>query len=146
MRTAPFLAACLTLILLAVPALAADVEPPAGWKKDGPEAHAEQFLDLMVAGQLDQAFAFLLGNSRTESMDKLKFEIYSEYKKNGKPLGYEQVLKQFAGKSTLRLRYVLLFSNMPKMFDIYYYNPDGQGWKLRTFSYVQDMKKIFSDE
>ena len=144
MRTTVVIATCLSLILMASAATAAqEIQPPSGWKQEGPEAHAEQFLDLMVAGKLDDAFKELLGNSRTESMDKLKFEIYSEYKKNGKPVGYEQVLKQYAGKSVLRLRYVLLFKNMPKMFDIYYYNPEGQGWKLRTFSYVQDIKKIF---
>lgn len=145
MRTAIFMTAFLSLILMAPAAYASDIQPPSGWKQDGPEAHAERFLDLMVAGQLDDAFKALLGNSQTAAMDKLKFEIYSEYKKNGKPVGYEQVLKQYAGKTVLKLRYVLLFQNMPKTFDIYYYNPTGQGWKLRTFSYVKDIKKIFME-
>ncbi|AMK09600.1 MAG: hypothetical protein AB7E51_16835 [Pseudodesulfovibrio sp.] len=135
----------LALALAAPAAQAADIEPPSGWKQEGPEAHAERFLDLMVQGQLDNAFNALLGNAKTDAMDKLKFEIYSEYKKNGKPLGYEQVLKQHAGKTVLRLRYILLFPNLPKTFDIYYYNPDGRGWKLRTFSYVKDIKQLFKD-
>jgi len=144
MRTPVFLAVCLSALLLAAAAPAADIQAPSGWQQDGPEAHAEQFLKLMVDGKLDDAFKYLLGGSKTDAMDKLKFEIYSEYKKHGKPLGFEQVLKQYAGKSVLRLRYTLLFPNMPKMFDIYYYNADGRGWKLRTFSYVKDIKKIFA--
>lgn len=146
MRRTIFLALCLSLLML-VPATAGaqDIQPPSGWREEGPEAHAEQFLDLMVDGRLDDAFKYLLGNSQTRAMDKLKFEIYSEYKTNGKPLGYEQVLKETAGKTVLRLRYVLLFRNMPKTFDIYYYNPDGQGWKLRTFSYVKDIKQLFKE-
>lgn len=139
------LALALAPAVFSLPAQAADIEPPPGWKQEGPEAHAEHFLELMVQGNLDNAFKYLLGKSKTDSMDKLKFEIYSEYKKNGKPMGFEQVLRQEAGKTVLRLRYLLLFSNMPKIFDIYYYNPDGRGWRLRTFSYLKDIKQLFKD-
>jgi len=146
MRTILPLAIGLSLFLAATsPALAVQgIQPPSSWKQDGPEAHAERFLDLMVEGKLDDAFKILLGKSNTQALDKLKFEVYSTYKKSGKPLGYEQVLKQHAGKSVLKLRYILLFKDMPKTFDIYYYNPTGQQWRLRTFSYVKDIKKIFT--
>ena len=147
MRSALFLALCLSLLMLApAPAAAADIQPPSGWREEGPETHAELFLDLMVEGRLDDAFKQLLGTSQAGNVDKLKFELYSEYKTNGKPLGYEQILKEYAGKTVLKLRYILLFKNMPKIFDIYYYNPDGQGWKLRTFSYKKDIKDIYGDD
>lgn len=136
---------CLALILMTAPAMGAQVaQAPKGWQPDGPEAHAEQFLNLMVAGKLDDAFKFLLGNRDTQTLDKLKFEIYSVYKKSGNPLGYDQILKQKAGKSMIRLRYVLLFKDLPKTFDLYYYNPTGQKWRLRTFSFIKDVKKIFT--
>lgn len=145
MRTALSIAICLALFIAASPSMAAQgIQPPSGWQQDGPEAHAERFLDLMVEGKLDDAFTVLLGKSNTQALDKLKFEVYSTYKKSGKPLGYDLVLKQQAGKSVLKLRYVLLFKDMPKTFDIYYYNPTGQKWRLRTFSYVKDIKKIFT--
>lgn len=138
----PFL---LTIFIFTAPSYAAQaVQPPSGWQQDGPEAHAEQFLDLMVQGKLEDAFKALLGNRNTQSLDKLKFEIYSVYKKSGKPLGYEQVLKHKAGKSIVKLRYVLLFRDLPKTFDLYYYNPTGQEWRLRTFSFIKDVKKIFA--
>jgi len=136
----------LTLFLVAAPVIAAEqVQPPNGWKQAsvGPAAHAEKFLDLMVAGQLDDAFKALLGKSKSDSLDKLKFEIYRTYQKSGKPNGYERVLTQKAGKSLLKLRYVLRFKNLPMMFDIYYYNP-GNAWRLRTFTYSTDVKKIFA--
>lgn len=145
MRASFFIAACLSLIICtSAPAIASEIQTPSGWKQSGPEAHAERFLDLMVQGKLDEAFKELLGNNRNDALDKLKFEIYSAYKKSGKPYGYEKILKQTAGKSVIKLRYILLFKNMPKTFDIYYYNPTGQNWKLRTFSYIKDIKKIFA--
>ncbi|NDV20745.1 hypothetical protein GO013_15150 [Pseudodesulfovibrio sp. JC047] len=145
MRLRSLIYCCLTLLTLPVAsAFAQEALPPSSWQQTGPEAHAERFLDLMVEGKLDNAFKALLGNTKNDALDKLKFEIYSAYKKSGKPYGYEKILKQTAGKSVMRLRYVLLFKNMPKTFDIYYYNPTGQGWKLRTFSYIKDIKKIFA--
>ncbi|WP_319541002.1 hypothetical protein [uncultured Pseudodesulfovibrio sp.] len=145
MRATLCIAACLSLIIfISTPTLAEEIQPPSGWQQSGPEAHAERFLNLMVQGKLDDAFKVLLGNNRNDALDKLKFEIYSAYKKSGKPYGYEKILSQTAGKSVMRLRYILLFKDMPKTFDIYYYNPTGQEWKLRTFSYIKDIKKIFT--
>ncbi|BCS89406.1 hypothetical protein [Pseudodesulfovibrio sediminis] len=147
MRAALFMSLCLVLILAASPAPAAQgLQPPSGWQQanSGPAGQAEQFLDLMVKGQLDEAFKSLLGKNPGDSLDKLKFEVFSMYKKNGKPVGYDKVMEQNAGKSLLKLRYILLFKSKPVMFDFYYYNPTGQGWKLRTFSYQgKDVKKIF---
>lgn len=146
MRLAVSICICLTLVLASSPALAAqDTQPPSSWQQAGltPEVHAERFLDPMVQGELDSAFKSLLGNSKSDSLDKLKFEIFRNYKKNGKPLGYEKVMEQPMGKSLVRLRYILLFNNRPMMFDIFYYNP-GKGWRLRTFTYSTDTKKIFA--
>lgn len=143
MRHAVCTTFCL-LILLCIPAHGSNqaIQAPSGWTESGPEAHAQRFLDLMVKGKLDDAFKAFLGNQKSDSLDKLKFEIYRTYQKSGKPYGYEKVLEQEAGKSTLRLRYILMFEKVPMMFDIYYYNP-GTKWRLRTFTYSTNIKRIF---
>jgi hypothetical protein len=136
---------CLTLALFAGPAFAAqDSLPPTGWQQDGPTAHAEMALDLMIQGKLDEAFKSLLGKGYSkDKLEKLKFDLYRIFKKNGKPYSYEKILEQKAGSALSRVRYVLLFKKIPMMFDFYYYNSE-KGWVLKTYTISTDMKKIFS--
>ncbi|XXJ18422.1 hypothetical protein ACR42D_02460 [Desulfovibrio caledoniensis] len=143
MRIRNYLAAGLFLLLLASPSPAAAFEA-SGWKQQGPEYHAEKFLDLMVKGRVEDAFKALMGKEKTDTVIELKQELERECEKSGNPLGYEKVFKQRVGSSLIRLRYLLLFPKMPKTFDIYYYNPDGQGWNLRTFTYGRDIKSAFN--
>ncbi|WP_338669301.1 hypothetical protein [Pseudodesulfovibrio methanolicus] len=143
MRIPICLAASLLLLLMACPSPSAAFQA-SGWKQQGPEFHAEKFLDLMVEGRVEDAFRTLMGNDRTDTLIALKQELESEYAKDGKPLGYERILKQRVGKSLIRLRYLLLFPKMPRVFDIYYYNPDGRGWEPRSFAYGRDIKNAFA--
>jgi hypothetical protein len=142
MRIRNYLATGLFVLLLAVPSPAGAFKA-SGWKQQSPEVHAEHFLDLLVEWQVDDAFDYLVGGDRADTVIELKRDLEKEYAKSGKPLGYERILKQRVGRSLIRLRYLLLFPKMPKVFDIYYYNPDGQGWELRTFTYGRDIKSIF---
>ncbi|MGE4424678.1 MAG: hypothetical protein AB7D39_20420 [Pseudodesulfovibrio sp.] len=139
-----YLAPCLLVLLLAFPCPAAAFEA-AGWKQQGPEIHAEHFLNLLVEWRVEDAFISLLGSERADTVIELKQDLEGEYGKSGKPLGYERILKQRVGSSLIRLRYLLLFPKMPKVFDLYYYNPDGQGWELRTFTYGRDIKSAFKE-
>jgi len=143
MRIRNYLATSLFLLLLASPYPSAAFQA-SGWRQQGPEAHAEKFLDLLVQGQMEDAFKTLLGNDRTDTVIELKHDLEGEYTKHGNPLGYERILKQRVGSSLIRLRYLLLFPKMPKTFDIYYYNPDNQGWELRSFTYGRDIKSAFA--
>ena len=144
MRTALFISCCLTLILFTGSAFGAqDTMPPSSWKQTGPQAHIERGLDLMVQGNIDAAFKTLFGKSHTkETLDKLKFELYSLTKKNGKPFAYEKLIEQKAGSSVIRYRYILLFQKQPTMFDFYYYKSKN-GWLLKNISFTKDVKKIF---
>lgn len=145
MRTFIIAFSLLALVMLASPVLAAqDIMPPASWQATGPQAHAEQFLNLMIQGKLDDAFKALLGKTNSDKLDKLKFEIYRTYKKSGKPYSFEKILDQKAGTALMRMRYILLFKSLPMMFDFYYYNA-GDDWRLRTFSYSVDVKKVFGE-
>jgi hypothetical protein len=144
MRIRTYLATGLFLLLLASPAPSAAFEA-SGWRQQGPEVHAEKFLDLMVKGRVEDAFKAFMGNDRTDTVIELKQDLETEYAKSGNPLGYERILKQRVGKSLIRLRYLLLFPKMPRVFDIYYYNPDGQGWELRSFTYGRDIKSAFKE-
>lgn len=133
----------LIVLALLIPfnsALAQDA--PSSWQQDGPGVHAQQIVDLMVRGNPDKAFNLLSGNRRSNNLEKLKFEIYRLYKKNGNPKGAEKILDQAAGNSLLRLRYVLLFDKQPLLIDFYYYN-SGKGWRLKTYSFSTDIKKAF---
>ncbi|MGL1864229.1 MAG: hypothetical protein OCC46_17065 [Pseudodesulfovibrio sp.] len=134
----------LAICAFASPANAAqDSLPPTSWKKDGPQAHIERGLDLMVKGDFDSAFKALFGKGHTkEVLEKLKFEIYRLSKKSGNPYAYERIIEQTAGASVLRLRYLLLFDTKPVMFDFYYYKRKS-GWALRSIHYSLDIKKIF---
>jgi hypothetical protein len=143
MRIRNYLAAGLFLLLLTSPSPSAAFEG-AGWKQQGPEVHAEKFFDLMVKGQVEDAFKALMGKEKTDTVIELKQELVRECERSGNPLGYEQIFKQRVGSSLIRVRYLLLFPKMPKTFDIYYYNPDGQGWDMRTFTYGRDIKSAFN--
>jgi len=145
MRKTLFISCCLTLILFASPAFAAqDTLPPASWQQAGPQAHAERALDLLLQGKLDEAFKSMMGSGYSkDKLEKLKFDIYRIFQKNGKPYRYEKILEQKAGTALTRIRYVLLFKKLPLMFDFYYYN-SKKGWLLKTYTISTDMKKIFS--
>lgn len=144
MRPSLLIAWGLALILLAVPAFAApDTAPPASWKQSSPHTQVERGLNLMVQGNLDQAFKVLFGKANAkDTLDKLKFEIYSLTKKSGNPYAYEKLLEQRAGTSMLRYRYLLMYNRQPVVFDFYYYK-NKKGWFLRNISYTKDVKKIF---
>jgi hypothetical protein len=137
------LAMSLFILLLASPSPSAAFQA-SGWRQQGPEAHAEKFLDLLVEGQMEDAFKTFMGNEKTDTVIQLKQDLEKEYNKHGNPLGYEQIFKQRVGSSLIRLRYLLLFPKMPKTFDIYYYDPDGKGWELRSFTYGRDIKSAFA--
>ena len=130
----------LALLLTCTPALAQDA--PSSWQQDGPGTHARQIVDLMVQGNPDQAFKLLSGNKQSNTLEKLKFEIYRLYKSNGNPTAAEKILEQTAGTALVRLRYVLLFAKQPVLLDMYYYN-SGKGWRLKTYSFSTNVKKAF---
>lgn len=144
MRTFNLAAAVLAFLVLVLPASAAqDSLPPNNWQKVGPKEHAEKSLKHMLKGDIDGAFKVLFGKNHTkEQMEKLKFEFYRVFKKNGKPRGYESILKQKAGSSLLRYRYLLLFKSQPVMLEYYYYKRP-EGWALKTFHFSVKVKEIF---
>ncbi len=143
MRIRTYLASSLFILLLASSSPSAAFQA-SGWKQQGPEFHAEKFLDQLVAGKVEEAFKTLMGDEKTDTVIELKRDLEKQYEKHGNPLGYELIFKQRVGNSLIRLRYLLLFPKMPKTFDIYYYNPDGEGWDLRTFTYGRDIKSAFA--
>ena len=133
----------LVVLALLIPfngALAQDA--PSSWQQEGPGVHAQQIVDLMVQGKPDKAFKVLSGNKQSNTLEKLKFEIYRLYKSNGNPTGAEKLLEQTAGNTLIRLRYVLLFARQPLLLDLYYYNA-GKGWRIKTYSFSTDVKKAF---
>lgn len=133
----------LAFFLLIGPAVAQNAIPPSSWQKVSPQSHAENALKTMVQGNIDGAFKALFGKGHTkEQLDKLKFEFYRIFKKNGNPHGYEKLIDRKAGNSILLLRYVLLFKNQPIMLDFYYYKRPT-GWALRTFHFSKNIKEIF---
>ena len=135
----------LTFILCAAPAWAAqDTIPSSGWKKETPQVHIERGLSLMVKGDYDGGFKALFGrNNKKEVLEKLKFEVYRLAKKSGKPNGFENILKQKAGASIMRYRYLLLFDAKPLIFDFYYYKKK-KGWTLQHINYNIDIRKVFA--
>lgn len=137
--------AILATILIAAPSMAAQGIPSTStWKAEGPQAHIERGLSLMVNGEFESAFKVLFGKGHTKDvLEKLKFEVYRLAKKSGNPYGYERLLQQKAGKTLIRMRYILLFDAQPMMFEFIYYKRK-KGWSLKNVHYSLDVRKIFA--
>ena len=145
MRTALLIAFCLTMTLFTNQTYAAqDTMPPAGWQQAGPQGHADSVLKELVQGNHEKAFKLLFSRGKYPQtlLEKIQFDYYQVLKQQGKPYAYEKVLEYKAGTALVRLKYILLFKNLPMMFDLYYYNT-GKGWMLKTFTVSRNIKKIF---
>lgn len=138
--------AILFFLMCTATAMAAqDTMPPADWKEETPQAHAERGLSLMVKGDYENAFKAMFGKSHTkEKLEKLKFEIYRLAKKQGKPFGYETVVKRKVGTRLLRYRYILFFEKQPIMFEFNYYKKRS-GWGLKNIHYSMDIRKMYEN-
>lgn len=135
---------CLTLLLSALPARAAQADE--SWQTDTPRSHAESVMAALLGGDAKKGFAILFSKGRypQNTLEKIQFDYFQQVNQQGPPIAYELILNRKAGESLVRLKYILLFKTMPYLFDLYYYHTTN-GWTLKTFTMSRDIKQMFGD-
>ncbi|WP_419786588.1 hypothetical protein [Pseudodesulfovibrio sp.] len=141
MRALAVTTICLALLMSALPAKAQD---GGAWQAETPRFHGESVMTALMEGDAQRGFKILFskGHYSQSSMEKVQFDYFQLVKQQGPPLGYELILARRAGRSLMRLQYVVLFKTVPYLFDLYYYHATD-GWALKSFTVSRDIKQIF---
>jgi hypothetical protein len=108
------------------------------------------FFSLIVAGDVEGAFAELLKNSaiaaNTEQVQNLVSQTKRTVSLYGEMKGYEIVSADKLGTSVVRLRYLALHREFPVRWILTYYKSPVKGWLLTNIKFDDRVEELFPDE
>lgn len=108
------------------------------------------FFSLIVAGDVQGAFAELLKNSaitsNTDQVQNLVEQTKRTVSLYGEVKGYELVSVDKLGTSVVRLRYLALHREFPVRWILTYYKSPVKGWLLTNIKFDDRVEELFPDE
>jgi hypothetical protein len=108
------------------------------------------FFSLVVAGDVQGAFAELLKNSaiasNTDQVQNLVEQTKRTVSLYGEVKGYELVSADKLGTSVVRLRYLALHREFPVRWILTYYKSPVKGWLLTNIKFDDRVEELFPDE
>lgn len=108
------------------------------------------FFSLIVAGDIQGAFAELLKNSaiasNTDQVQNLVEQTKRTVSLYGEVKGYELVSADKLGTSVVRLRYLALHREFPVRWILTYYKSPVKGWLLTNIKFDDRVEELFPDE
>ena len=107
--------------------------------ESAPKQIVENFFDLVVKGQISNAYDLLfigssIPNDKPQAVSMLKQQTASGLQMYGKILGYEFISEEKFGTSIIRYVYVLKSEKGPTEWEFYFYNPKGS-WFLANVTF-----------
>lgn len=119
-------------------------------KENNPTEMADSFLHLIQDGRINEAYDELfigssIPTSKPQAVQMLKTQTSSGLPLYGKIVGFEKILEESFGNSTVRLIYILKSELAPTVWEFYFYKPFGS-WFLASikfndqFQFLDSMK------
>jgi len=113
-----------------------------------PERMAGDFLEMVQEKKVNEAFEMLFEGSviqstKTEAVEELKTSVLSKMDQYGNVVGSEIILRERISKTIFRVVGVLEANDLPIVFDMYFYKPNGD-WRLINIS-MNDRVDLIKD-